>query len=587
MKRIVVLFAMAVLFFCGCNKDQIGNKASEEGASSTIMKPIKFTSYASESDKTVESKVEINGYDLKFSVGERMAVVSYNFASETTPLQKDYAVFDGSTASASGTFTPSEHNYGEEWAGTASAVSFYSFYPSPAAAPTITKTNATVTNIAAEQDGTLSSIVCWAKGSNVATADEVKDGSAPSFNYSPVCALLKLSIVNNDNANATSLSSIVLRAKSGNNIAGNAILNLLTGAISAAPSGSSSSVAYTPASALQLAKDGGSTTVYLSLIPTTITSIDFAFTDSRSGAAIDYAYTASLNKDLPAALLPGRLYERTLTISSIIPTSVSGSAGTCAGVKFVRGFLNRTSPTTTTVSDMLISDATTNPLEILDYTNQAASADSYNMYFAFNELLTIMGGASGSSFESNTISISGSSYKVASKANLEALTSTTRSNAATINGSEKAWSCVKVTLTDSKAACGTDYYNRGFSANTTSDNFIKGLLFFPDGATVSCNSINAANCDIFTKELIADPSTITSSQLKVLVKGGCLFMPFVGGHTNTPTWNSRGGNGYLWTSTYTTGSVILVIDGSSTPASINTTTYSAKRHFPVMLVDVN
>lgn len=572
MKKFFVFTIMISLLISGCGKEFTGDINKGPVSEDSVLNPIVFSSTSSEQ----ASRVTIDGYTLKFTAGDKIAVASYNFASETAPITSDYANYDGAVESTSGTFTPATNVYGATWAGAAAGVSFYSYYPA-SAAPSITGTNAAITNIATSQDGSLSNILCWAKGSKVATAADVTAGKAPSFSFSPVCALLKLTIINNDDTNDTSLSSISFTATSGNKIAGAAALNLLTGALSG---GTSATLEYTPASNLELSKSGGSTTLYLALIPTTISSLNSYFTDTRAG----YCYTAAFNKALPEALLPGRMYERTLTISDISFTGISGSLSTYNGIKFANGFLKRSNKESTSSGDMVFSDATTNPLEILNYANESTLANSYHMYFSWNELNTIFDGESNNSFDSKTITINTVDYKVPSSSNYTDLVSTTRSsNAPTINGSPKAWSCVKVMLSDSYFAIGTDYSGKGFESNNTAADYIRGMLFFPDGSTVTCGDIDASKCDSFTNDIVANPNTITTKQLDILIDGGCLFVPFVGGHSKTPAWVSRGSNGYLWSSTYTTGCVIVVITGSS-PVGIAQNTYSGARRFPVILV---
>lgn len=579
MKKTILLSLAAAFLIYGCGKetpvDQIPSDSPEEpSVVDPVLKPIVFTSKASDDDV----KVTLDGFNLKFTEGDKIAVASYNFASETSPIHSNYATYDGTETSASGTFTPaSGSEYGATWAGSASAVSFYSYYPTTAA-PSISGTTAAVTNIAATQDGTVSNILCWAKGSQVATAAEVTEGNAPSFNYSPVCALLKLNIVNNDDTNATSLSSLTLTATSGNNIAGSASLNLLTGTLSG---GESSSVTYSPAEALVIAKNGGRTTLYIAFIPTTINSLRFSFSDTRE----NYVYSSTLDRVFPEVFLPGRLYERTLTITKISQTNVSGSLDKYNNIKFIRGFLKRTGTSTDTVSDMRISDATVNPLEILDYANSATSSPSYYMYFAWSEILKIFADTTTEqSFETNSITIEGKSCSVPSKANLESLVSTTReSNAPTINSVQKAWACVKVNLADSYTILGIDYSAKGFeTAEAFGGKWIKGLLFFPDGGTVICPEISADNCNDIKKE-----NEISSAQLFALVNDGCLFVPCVGGHSATPTWANRGTWGYAWSSTVESSNHYILTFKHGNSGSISIGTYAVTRHFPVMLIDAD
>lgn len=559
MKKIIIPLIAAILL-AGCGKEQNNDMAEAVINGGSVLNPIVFTSTASDKG----TKVEIDGYSLKFSVEENIAVASYNFASETTPLQIDYATFDGAEASASGTFTPHTHAYGAEWAGAASAVSFYSYYPTTAEDPTISGTTATITNIGTSQNGTLSNIVCWAKGSHVATAAEVTAGNAPSFHYAPVCSLLKLTIVNNDDTNATSLSSITLTATSGNNIAGDASLNLLTGSFSG---GSSKTITYRPASPLEIAKNG-TQVIYLALIPNaSITDWTLNITDSRGE---HFLYETSWgDKDLPTALLPGRMYERTLTISSITGVSDLTPPYTYNGVKFVRGFLKRTTTDSTDASDMRISDATDDPLELLEYANKSIT-DSYNMFFSKTDINSIFGSPG-----TGSISISEQSYKVATESNLQglyALADSRDSNVPTINGTQKTWSFLRVTLADS------NYPEKGFLGNKS---YIDGILYFPDGASVLCTDINKDKCEVQSASITESPNTVTTTTLKLLVNGGCLFIPLVGGeNSGRNDWTSRGKNGYCRSATDTQ---TLVINNTD-KYTHSTAGYNVDRHFPVALV---
>lgn len=528
----------------------------------TLPPPIVFQSKAAD-----DTRVAIDGYDLKFSVGENIAVASYDYTNETSPLCSDYATFDdeGGTItepSASGKFIPQNEQYGSKWASSASVISFYSYYPTTAAAPSITGTTATVSNIAATQDGTVNHIVCWAKGSKVATAAEVTAGNAPSFAFSPVCALLKLNIVNSDD-NAASITSLSLEATTSGYITGVASLNLLTGSLSG---GSSTTITYSPDSPLAIAKNG-TQVIYLALIPNaSITDWKLNITDSRGE---HFLYETSWgDKDLPTAILPGRMYERTLTISSI--TGVSDLASyTYNGVPFVRGFLKREDKTKTEASDMSISDATDDPLELLEYANKSIT-DSYNMFFSKTDINSIFG-SSGT----GSISISEQSYKVATESNLQglyALANSRDSNVPTINGTQKTWSFLRVTLADS------NYPEKGFLGDKS---YIGGILYFPDGASVLCTDINKDKCEEQSASITASPNTVTTTTLKLLVNGGCLFIPLVGGENGDRNdWTSRGKNGYCRSATNTQTLVINNTDKYSQ----TTAGYNIDRHFPVMLI---
>lgn len=578
MKKLFILSVLSGLVMIACSKSETEKKdnTQEVQEEQPVRNPIKFTSEA--------SKVGIDGYALQFDPGDNIAVVSYDYANETTKVCSDYAVFDGKVTSPSGTFTPNEYEYGDNWAGEADALSFYSFYPTSAALA-ISGTTATVGNITASQDGSLSSIVCWAKGSNIASSDEVKDGKVPSFSYSPVCALLKLNIVNNTPYVATSISNITFTAGSGN-IAGNASLDLITGKLTG---GNSSTITYEPASSLEIAGEG-SATIYLAFIPATVSSWSIALTDSRGATC-----TFELNKNMPTSLLPGRLYERTLSINSII--NVSGSSGTYNGVKFVRGFLKRTDNTSTSQTDMRFSDATVNPFEMIGFAR--ATDDSYNqMYFAISDVNTIFGGTSGSSFESNSLQIGGHNYKVPSKDDFDAITKTATartSNKPSINGSKKAWALVMVTLTDSESATGTDYKDLGFQSANTAANFLRGMLFFPDNGQVICSHIDDSKCDAITEEIWGDqtnlsPNTITTTQLMALIDNGCLFLPAIGGRSGADdSFVGRGNSGYYWSSTYKQSNrahLLMFSNGSGSETYYcKITDYGIARKFPVPLVD--
>lgn len=578
MKKLFILSVLSGLVMIACSKSETEKKdnTQEVQEEQPVRNPIKFTSEA--------SKVGIDGYALQFDPGDNIAVVSYDYANETTKVCSDYAVFDGKVTSPSGTFTPNKYEYGDDWAGEADALSFYSFYPT-SAAPTISGTTATVGNITASQDGTLSSIVCWAKGSNIASADEVNDGKVPSFSYSPVCALMKLNIVNNTPYVATSISNITFTAGSGN-IAGNASLDLITGKLTG---GSSSTISYTPEPALEIGTGGNMATLYFAFIPAAVGSLEIALTDSH-----DATYTFELNKDMPTSLLPGRLYERTLSINSII--KVSGSLGTYNGVKFARGFLKRTDNTSTSQTNMRFSDATVNPMELLTFMNypesgSAWNADAQQMYFSRNELKTIFTGSNITNFSDYSISLNEKTYSVPTTSNYQSLFSTTReSNAPSINGSNKAWALVMVTLTDSNAAFGVDYTNKGFESANSRSNYLRGFLFFPDGASVICGNISDEKCDTFNDDVYGSkstpsPNTITSSQLKALIDGGCLFLPLTGGQNGGLTgWVSRGNAGLYWCSTTTPGTIWVFTNENYV---INSSSYGQGRHFPVALVEVD
>lgn len=576
MKKYILFPFLTLSLLISCSKSNTENTDNGDEAPEIqpTRTPIVFRSEA--------SKVDIVGYALQFTEGDNIAVASYNFANETTPVCSDYALFDGPEPSASGTFTPKTYEYGDDWAGEAGALSFYSYYPTSSELPSISGTTATVANIAATQNGTLSSIVCWAKGSNIATAEEVKDGNVPSFSYSPVCALVKLTIKNDDTVNDASIN-VSWTATSDGNIAGNASLNLLTGVLSG---GDSKTITYSNgASPIEIEKEE-EINIFLSFIPGTISEWELSITDTRENFVFNY----SLDRDLPTTLLPGRLYSRTLSISNI--TGVTGASDTYAGVPFVRGFLKRN---TTTFIDgttiFSISDATENPLELLTYMNKpdgtepkegTYSEDAQHMYFGWNELNTIFGGTEGQSFESNTITINNKGYKVASLDNIDAIFSTTRSeNSPTINGTDKAWSLVKVTLADSDG-----YENKGFDSNKTPADFVRGILFFPDRGSVVCSSINANNCIKFDDATWNNPNTISTAQLKSLVKGGCMFVLAAGGQSGTD-WISRGNAGLYWSSSRKTFKgqksqtiYVFTTDGYA----ITTNAYGRDRHFPVLLV---
>lgn len=589
MKKLLALPVLtALLMMLAC--DKVSEETVQETPNTPETEQLDLTPIVFQSKAADDTRVAIDGYDLKFSVGENIAVASYDYTNETSPLCSDYATFDdeGGTItepSASGKFIPQNEQYGNTWASTAHVISFYSYYPTTAAAPSITGTTATVSNIAATQDGTVNNIVCWAKGSNIASSDEVKDGKVPSFSYSPVCALLKLNIVNNTPYVATSISNITFTAGSGN-IAGSAALDLITGKLTG---GSSSTISYTPESALEISAGGNMATIYFAFIPAAVGSLDIALTDSR-GATCSF----ELNKDMPTSLLPGRLYERTLSINSII--KVSGSLGTYNGVKFARGFLKRTDNTSTNQTNMRISDATVNPMELLTFMNypesgSAWNADAQQMYFSRNELKTIFTGSNITNFSGYSITLNEKTYSVPTTSNYQSLFSTTReSNTPSINGSNKAWALVMVTLSDSNSAFGVDYTNKGFESANSRSNYLRGFLFFPDGASVICGNISAEKCNTFNDDVYGSkstpsPNTITSSQLKALIVGGCLFLPLTGGQNGGLTdWISRGNAGLYWGSTTSPGTIWVF---TNEDYAIVSNAYGQGRHFPVALVEVD
>ena len=125
MKKQILTAALLLMAVIACNKtmDNPG-KPQEKGA------PISFTSNAQGG-----TKVTLDGLNLKWAAGDKIAVYSYK-GTETTPTGKDLCDLSSGAGESSGNFTPETETFGTDWVkdGAASdAYTFDSWYPASAA----------------------------------------------------------------------------------------------------------------------------------------------------------------------------------------------------------------------------------------------------------------------------------------------------------------------------------------------------------------------------------------------------------------------------------------------------------------------
>ena len=246
MKRNILIPALLLMAVAACNKsvEAPGPQTEKETGA-----PIHFISNAQGGD----TKVTLDGLNLKWAAGDQIAVYSYK-DEETSPAAMNLCSLTSGAGEATATFAPTTNLFGEGWVADGAAsddYTFYSWYPTSAAP---TSSSETVANVAAAQnEGHLGDyLICWAQGSETKTRAEVIAGDTPSFAFSPKVALLKVSI-KNISENDVTLNSIHVETDSGN-IAGNVTLDVKAGTISG---GSSSSIEYTPSA--QISIDAGAT----------------------------------------------------------------------------------------------------------------------------------------------------------------------------------------------------------------------------------------------------------------------------------------------------------------------------------------
>lgn len=96
--------------------------------------------------------------------------------------------------------------------------------------------------------------------------------------------------------------------------------------------------------------------------------------------------------------------------------------------------------------------------------------------------------------------------------------------------------------TDVIGSAGTSIVDGGPLSHT---NYIAGLLYVPDGATITCSKMNGTVGSI-TAEWSTTSNCISYDDLEILVTGGCVFFPATG-YFNGSSWCDGGNYGYYWT----------------------------------------
>ena len=302
MKRHILIPALLLMAVAACNKsvEAPGPQTEKETGA-----PIHFISNAQGGD----TKVTLDGLNLKWAAGDQIAVYSYK-DEETSPAAMNLCSLTSGAGEATATFAPTTNLFGEGWVadGVASDdYTFYSWYPTSAAP---TGSSETVANVAAAQnEGHLGDyLICWAQGNQTKTRAEVIAGDTPSFAFSPKVALLKVSI-KNISENDVTLNSIHVETDSGN-IAGDVTLDVKAGTISG---GSSSSIEYTPSAQISIAAGATSAEHTIAVLPNegnltiTAASDDFnlVFTSNGIGSVSEgHCYSVTIYITSSAAKIP-------------------------------------------------------------------------------------------------------------------------------------------------------------------------------------------------------------------------------------------------------------------------------------------
>ena len=299
MKRHILIPALLLMAVAACNKsvEAPGPQTEKETGA-----PIHFISNAQGGD----TKVTLDGLNLKWAAGDQIAVYSYK-DEDTDPAAMNLCSLTSGAGQATATFAPTTNLFGEGWVKSGSAsdnYTFYSWYPTSAAP---TGSSETVANVAAAQnEGHLGDyLICWAQGNQTKTRAEVIAGDTPSFAFSPKVALLKVSI-KNSSENAVTLNSIHVETNSGY-IAGDVALDVKAGTIG---SGTSSSIDYTPASPIDVAS-GNTTSVAhtIAVLPNagnltiTATSDDFNLVFTSNGiVSVSEGHCYSVTIDITSSV---------------------------------------------------------------------------------------------------------------------------------------------------------------------------------------------------------------------------------------------------------------------------------------------
>ncbi len=265
------------------------------------------TRFAFTSTMGDNTKVTLNADNgLSWAHGDQMFVYSYN--GDGMVCQDVSTIFAGEGTST-GRFAPEAYADLSAWYDP-DAVSldydFYAWYPfAPVADPdekVISIPNVSTTQL--EANGIGSYLICWAKAQTNKTA--LLAGNAPTFTFSPKSALLKLLVLNNS---GYTINIDAIEVEADDNIAGQASLNLATGALS---EGTASALTFTPSSPIVVAAGNKSLVpVYISILPCAATNLAITLKDGE---------TSFPPVNIPfEGIESGRIYSRVASAALTIP----------------------------------------------------------------------------------------------------------------------------------------------------------------------------------------------------------------------------------------------------------------------------
>lgn len=155
----------------------------------------------------------------------------------------------------------------------------------------------------------------------------------------------------------------------------------------------------------------------------------------------------------------------------------------------------------------------------------------------------------------NSVEVDGLLWRIPSKSEWNTIWSGTSIDSK-INNTNASYSVVRVSLAEATSVGeeGYNYYSKGLNTNNggaktgTYGYHQVGLLLVPDYTDISFPGIIANNITF------ASGSTISWSNLKKLLDGGCIFIPATG-YLTTTSWVNGGTDGYLWSAQYSSSTL--------------------------------
>lgn len=274
--------------------------------------------------------------------------------------------------------------------------------------------------------------------------------------------------------------------------------------------------------------------------------------------------TASVNVSGWGTLSRGQ--GKKVSVDFVSITRKSGYTGKFRGYEISPGILKWDNSLNGGNGGYTLTDGS-DPLELLQYYGQSSSLGVY--YHQYNDASSTdnkatlkyrLDGANNQSYQINTannkITVDGLVWRIPQRAEWNAILTNTSNS--TINNSTANYCAVRVYL-DGAIIGGYDYSDKGLKQT----NYQGGVLIVPDYVSISCPGITANAQDFLSY------NNINWSTLKLLLDGGCAFLPAAGSYDaggSEPNWYNGGDTSYYWTvdqfSTNTDVYVLLVKNGT-------------------------